>query len=49
MPGVSKVDVYFPGADKEVWYDADTFQKIPQNGYQTVAVDLYKVGSILKS
>ncbi|XP_053948573.1 neutral alpha-glucosidase AB isoform X1 [Anastrepha ludens] len=45
--GVSKVSVYFPAIDDkktgDVWYDVDTLKKYTNAGYESIAVDNYKI------
>ncbi|KAH8387650.1 hypothetical protein KR093_008512, partial [Drosophila rubida] len=45
--GVSKVDVYFPAIDDkkngDYWYDVDTYQRQERTGYESIAVNEYKI------
>lgn len=44
--GVSKVDVYFPKNDDnegDFWYDVNDYRKISKAGFETVAVNSYKI------
>lgn len=40
------MSVYFPGT-KEVWYDADTYEKYTTNGNVKISVDMKKVSNFL--
>ncbi|XP_067640752.1 neutral alpha-glucosidase AB isoform X2 [Eurosta solidaginis] len=45
--GATKVNVYFPAIDDkkngDLWYDVDTFKKYANVGYESIAVDSYKI------
>lgn len=45
--GATKVDVYFPSTDGvkagDVWYDVENFQRNDKAGYQTIAVNEFKI------
>ncbi|KAH8416821.1 hypothetical protein KR222_005999, partial [Zaprionus bogoriensis] len=45
--GASKVDVYFPAIDDkrngDYWYDVETYKRQERAGYETIAVDEYKI------
>ncbi|XP_032524398.2 neutral alpha-glucosidase AB [Danaus plexippus] len=41
--GATSVKVYFPGKDsKTLWYDTDSYQAYPGNGYTTIDVNIAK-------
>lgn len=45
--GATSVKVYFPGKDsKTLWYDTDSYQAYPGNGYTTIDVNIAKVGDM---
>ena len=42
--GVSNVKVYLPGRESHtIWYDVDSYQAYPANGYMNVDVNIAKV------